>query len=323
MITKPYAVYEQVRRMLEAPARPQPAGGTPNEFKALISSVSPDTRQPVGIPTISDQKAGPAVGQPVAKEPDHGPMASLRLNSGGLYPPAPPGPLPSIAEPEIQNQEHPSVKTPTLIEARRTPSMSGVTEMQLEERMSAVAKLVQGAAKKHGVDPSLSMAVVSAESSFNPYAVSVDGHESKGLFQLLDSTGKHLLEKSGRQDKYDPFNPELNTDLGVSYLRYLHDIFNSSTKLPNGLKTIAAANASELENFAVAAFNAGEGRVASAQERANRAGKDPSVFASVREYLPEITERYVGSVSAMKRAFTGGDLELAEQRSEERAEAND
>jgi soluble lytic murein transglycosylase-like protein len=148
------------------------------------------------------------------------------------------------------------------------------------------------------------MSVVKTESAFNPFAISSDGHASKGLFQLLDSTGKTLLDRAGTPDRtYNPFDPDLNIELGASYLKYLQGIFQTSTNLPNDHRTRAAADKASLEKLAVAAFNAGEGRVASAQHRAERAGKDPSQYEHVAPYLPDSTRTYVSRVISGKSLF--------------------
>ncbi len=149
------------------------------------------------------------------------------------------------------------------------------------------------------------MAVVKAESGFNVRAVSADGHYSKGLFQLLDSTGKHLLSRAETQPDrdYDPFDPDLNIQLGTSYLRYLHDIFRTPTELPNARSTKSAADDNSLEQLAVAAFNAGEGRVAAAPHRTEQAGKDPAHYDNVAPFLPRSTREYVARVVRGKRLF--------------------
>jgi hypothetical protein len=166
-----------------------------------------------------------------------------------------------------------------------------------------IASLIDRTGLQEGVDPLLALSVAKSESSFNPNAVSSDGHASKGLFQLLDSTGKHLHSKLDVNDKYDPFNPTLNTKLGVNYLRYLHDIFSKETSLPNNLKTSPAENSIDLEKFAVAAFNAGEGRVASAQSRAAKSGANPSKFDEVNQFLPSTTQEYVARVIRYRDQF--------------------
>jgi soluble lytic murein transglycosylase-like protein len=160
------------------------------------------------------------------------------------------------------------------------------------------------ASQKAGLDPTLAMAVVKAESGFNVRAVSADGHYSKGLFQLLDSTGKTLLSRAETTNQqYDPFDPDLNIQLGTSYLRYLHDIFRSPTQISESRTTKSAANEESLEQLAVAAFNAGEGRVAAAQHRTEQAGKDPAHYDNVAPFLPRSTREYVARVVRGKRLF--------------------
>ncbi len=196
-----------------------------------------------------------------------------------------------------------TVKTPTLLGHRRTRSSLRTAIPQQSGEYQNIKRMVDDAGTKHGIDPSLSLAVISAESSFNSRAVSVDGHYSKGLFQLLDSTGRDQLDKSGTNERYNPFDPNQNIDLGVRYLRYLHDLFSHDGELSNRLKTSAAANSSSLEKLAVAAFNAGEGRVASAQMRAERSGKDPRDYTDIEAYLPESTQKYVARVFASRPEF--------------------
>lgn len=195
------------------------------------------------------------------------------------------------------------VKTPTVVSIERHGSNEPVSTGQRRQAVAEVRELVQHAGARLGVDPVLGMAVVARESSFNPAAVSSDGHASKGLFQLLDRTGREQLNRLGLESEYKPFDPEQNVYLGVGYLKHLHDIFSTATELPNKTKTVVAANNSSLEKLAVAAFNAGEGRVASAQQRALQAGKDPSQYDHIENYLPESTQQYVSRVLEAKAQF--------------------
>lgn len=183
-----------------------------------------------------------------------------------------------------------------------TPRITNGLPPQLGQK--EILSRLSVASQKMGLDPSLAMSVVKAESGFNVRAVSTDGHNSKGLFQLLDSTGKTILSRADNPDgDYDPFNPDLNIQLGTSYLRYLHDIFKTPTQLPGALSTKAAADEQSLEQLAVAAFNAGEGRVASAQLRSEKAGKDPAHYDNVAPFLPRSTREYVARVVRGKRLF--------------------
>lgn len=172
--------------------------------------------------------------------------------------------------------------------------------------------IITTAGKFHGVDPALGMAVAKVESSYRTDAISKDGHASKGMFQLLDSTAGDLMNRFDMKDRYDPFDPAMNAYLGVGYLRRLHDIFSSETNLGYNVKTVPVKSAPDLEKIALAAYNAGEGNVATAQKLARRVGKDPAQYQAIEAYLPPSTRAYVQRVTEFKtqiaRAAGGDDI---------------
>ncbi len=88
-------------------------------------------------------------------------------------------------------------------------------------------------ANQHRLDPALMHAVISAESAYNPWAVSPKG--AMGLMQLMPGTA----ERFGVNNPYDPI---ANMNGGARYLRWLLNKFNDP-------------------RLAVAAYNAGEGAV--------------------------------------------------------------
>lgn len=223
--------------------------------------------------------------------------ASLKLPDASLLlPELQPETLPQPSAPPVKEPEQ-SVKSPTGVQGRYVKLSDPFKGMSADERSEVVGKLVADAGEEHGIDPALSLSVIKAESNFNAVAVSSDGHASKGLMQLLDSTGKEMMSRLGKEDeRYSPFDPELNVDLGVGYLKHLHQVFSSETELGGNLKSVPAANSTSLEKLAVAAYNAGEGRVAAAQQRAARAGLDPSRYEAIERYLPETTQDYVKRV---------------------------
>ena len=94
--------------------------------------------------------------------------------------------------------------------------------------------LIRKASKLHGIDFELLKAVIRAESSFNPRAVSKAG--ALGLMQIMPFNLKRLKIK-------DPFNPWQNIMGGTAYLKYLLKRFSGN--LP----------------FALAGYNAGPLRV--------------------------------------------------------------
>ena len=91
------------------------------------------------------------------------------------------------------------------------------------------------AADLYKLDPNLIRAIIRAESSFNPFAVSRAG--AQGLMQLMPAVAEEL-------NVLDPFDPRQNIFGGARYLRWLLDRNDGNLDL------------------AVASYNAGPGAVA-------------------------------------------------------------
>jgi soluble lytic murein transglycosylase-like protein len=120
--------------------------------------------------------------------------------------------------------------------ARRTYSRTTASAKPLrvnEQNRQRFAADVDRIAAQYRLDPALMHAVISAESSYNPWAVSPKG--AMGLMQLMPGTA----ERFGVGNPYDPI---ANMHGGARYLRWLLDQFNDT-------------------RLAVAAYNAGEGAV--------------------------------------------------------------
>ncbi len=110
---------------------------------------------------------------------------------------------------------------------RKARYHSGVADLELEQA-------VDRAAQQHHVQPALLLAVMKAESSFNPTAVSKAG--AVGLMQLIPETAI----RHGVHNLYDAND---NITGGAKHLRYLLDRFHGNIRL------------------ALAAYNAGERKV--------------------------------------------------------------
>jgi hypothetical protein len=97
-----------------------------------------------------------------------------------------------------------------------------------------VAGWVGQIAPHYSIDPDLVMAVIQAESAFNPGALSPKN--AQGLMQLIPSTAERFGVK-------DPFNPVDNLKGGIAYLNWLMRRFAGNVE------------------WVLAAYNAGEGAV--------------------------------------------------------------
>jgi Transglycosylase SLT domain len=301
-------LYKDVRRLVDAPvtrdvksstAKPSPEV----KFETLLASISPSrTTSTIDFNKLAHEKNETVTTNKIQNEVGY---ARPNFSNPELTPPEI-EPIQSLIQTTQEKIE--DVKTPSLLELRRLKKNADFTTLTKPERIEEVRKFVELGTPNHGIDPALSLSIIENESGFDPNAVSSDGHYSKGLMQLLDSTGNNLLQRTGVNNKYDPFDPQQNVELGVEYLRYLHGIFGQETALPNELKTFPAANSSSLEKLAVAAYNAGEGRVASAQQRTKKAGNDPTVYEHVEPYLPESTREYVAKVVNAKMTFQSQKL---------------
>jgi len=91
--------------------------------------------------------------------------------------------------------------------------------------------LISEFSQKYKVDFALIKAIIRAESSFNPFAVSKKG--AKGLMQLMPET-------ASRMNVSNIFNPRENIEGGVRYFKFLLSLFNDDLRL-----SLAAYNAGE------------------------------------------------------------------------------
>jgi soluble lytic murein transglycosylase-like protein len=130
--------------------------------------------------------------------------------------------------------------------------------MPAQADIQKYSAIIDTAAKAYGVDASLVHAVISAESGYNPYALSRTG--AMGLMQLMPETARRY----GVQNMMDPVE---NIHGGVRYLRDLLTMFKGRLDL------------------AVAAYNAGENAVI-------RHGHRVPPYSETRTYVPKVLGFY-------------------------------
>jgi len=301
-----HASYKKVSQLLVPPKEQVPLShfDTASSFEKTLGTEQgveeEKHKQPQSVKIAASQDASllfPAIRR------EKGPEMSMSSSIPELRTPTLElAPLPP--SPEVKSDKTmATVNAPTLLGAKRLMNKVPMTGKSREVRIQEARGVIQSSSVKHGMDPVLGMAVANAESSFDPNAVSQDGHNSKGLFQLLDSTGQSFLKSLGLQSPYSPFDLKQNADIGMGYLRYLHDLFGKASEVSEGIVTSPAKDQFNLEKLAVAAFNAGQGRVASAQQRTKAQGGVPGLYKSVEPFLPETTRDYVSRVVLGKAEF--------------------
>ena len=115
--------------------------------------------------------------------------------------------------------------------AASRPASHSPASLTSSNKPSAYADIINTACDRHGIDPSLVLALVKVESGFNPDALSRKG--AMGLMQLMPQTAVDMNVR-------DTFNPYENIDGGVKYLRYLIDRYEGNLSL-----ALAAYNSGE------------------------------------------------------------------------------
>jgi soluble lytic murein transglycosylase len=133
---------------------------------------------------------------------------------------------------------------------------------------------IKAESAKNNLDPYLVASLIRQESEFNPSVVSYAN--AWGLMQLLPSVGRAMAREEGmsRFQTFQLLDPETNIRLGTRYLRQMLDRFGG------------------VQEYALAAYNAGDSRVADWEAAGPYQGMDEFVesipFTQTREYVEAI-----------------------------------
>jgi soluble lytic murein transglycosylase len=141
--------------------------------------------------------------------------------------------------------------------------------------------VIRQQARDKGLDPSLIAGVIYVESRFRDQTSHAG---AKGLMQILPSTADYIARKSGGTafEQGDLASPQINIAYGSWYLRYLLEHYHGN------------------ELLALAAYNAGEGKVDEWYREASARGEDFDVASHIP--FPE-TRSYVGTVLEVRGRY--------------------
>ncbi|WP_305042776.1 lytic transglycosylase domain-containing protein [Geoalkalibacter sp.] len=167
--------------------------------------------------------------------------------------------LPALPRPTLVNAEQVRQKFTLMSENRLAPvrPVSLLNANNISEAGS-LEQIVDKAAQRYQIAPELIKAVIKAESSFNPKAVSPAG--AQGLMQLMPATARELGVDN-------PFDPEQNVMGGTRYLRDLLNRYDGDL------------------DKALAAYNWGMGNLARSNGRLPEETRNYQV--RVKQYLAE------------------------------------
>jgi len=149
---------------------------------------------------------------------------------------------------------------------------------------------IQEESARNNLDPYLVASLIRQESEFNPSVVSYAN--AYGLMQLLPSVGKAMAKEVGmsRFQTFQLQDPATNIKLGTRYLREMLDRFGG------------------VQEYALAAYNAGDSRVVDWQAQGPYQGIDEFVesipFTQTRDYVQAIlrNEETYRSIDAYARS---------------------
>lgn len=137
-----------------------------------------------------------------------------------------------------------------------------------------VIRLVERYSKEFHLDYRLVLALIKQESNFDHEALSDRGAE--GLMQMMPVTNAEVMADL-EVDESHPFRGNIQT--GIYYFSKLFDLFSGYTP-------------DDQACFALAAYNAGPGRIYDAQELAAYIGDNPRSWSAVQSALPLLSKRF-------------------------------
>ncbi len=128
-------------------------------------------------------------------------------------------------------------------------------------------------------------AIYGQESVFGTQLRKVGMAGAASYFHIEKQTAERYIKFKITKNNDPRFNIDDSAVIAIRYLNEIYRAFGKETTLSYNLKTITIQNTSERKLFAIAAYNAGEGSIARAQQEAKNDGKNPEKWDEVKNYL--------------------------------------
>jgi membrane-bound lytic murein transglycosylase F len=163
---------------------------------------------------------------------------------------------------------------PALVAKDSEKNTDYVVEPAMRAFIQEHGATVKRQAARNGFDWRLILAMVKQESQFTLDAQSNKG--ASGYMQLMPLTEEEVARTLSLDDMAPPEN---NIRGGIYYLKTLYSLFQGADE-PDRIK------------LALAAYNAGIGRIYDAQEIAAYLHENPGRWQSIKDALPLLSKRY-------------------------------
>ena len=142
---------------------------------------------------------------------------------------------------------------------------SKIMKINPQANAEELARIIIQEARAHTMDPLIVASIILAESTFKTTAVSHKG--ALGLMQLMPATAEYVSEMISLEER-DYTDPRNNIRLGITYFKYLKDMFNGN------------------KSHALMAYNWGPGKFKSALNKGKEA------LPAVKDYANKIIKTY-------------------------------
>ena len=157
-------------------------------------------------------------------------------------------------------------------------------------------------------------AIYGQESGFGTNMGKRGSGSAAGHFQIKAVTAIRYNAKVSSQND-ERFDIDLASLVAVKHLRNLNNIFGKARILSSTLSSIPVSDLNQRKLFVIAAYNAGEGRIAKAQAAAKKDGKNPQKWNDVKQYLAEAgaTEQKVKEITEYVEKVTEYEEEFSKK----------